>query len=53
MKTRVRLLLIAGLLIAGSLLSTAVPVVAQCPEYCWIVDEYTACCYTESCDIIC
>jgi hypothetical protein len=51
MKTKLRLLVAASILVGTSLLSSAA--YAWCPFYCWHVDENTSCCQTRTCEIVC
>ena len=51
MKTKLRLLLLASILVGTALMSTAAQ--AACTFYCWHVDETTTCCRTFSCQIVC
>ena len=51
MKSKLRLLLLASILVGTALMSTAAQ--AACTRYCWIVDADTSCCRTFSCEIVC
>lgn len=51
MKTKLRLLLLASILVGTALTSTVAQ--ASCTRYCWRVDETTSCCRTFSCQIVC
>jgi len=49
-----RLLLLAGLLAGTALLSAARPALARCiPGLCWMVNESTTCCWSETCQLEC
>jgi hypothetical protein len=52
-KNKLRLLLFSALLTGTALVSTARQALACVPEMCWMVDAYTTCCWTESCDLWC
>jgi hypothetical protein len=51
---KIKLLLLAAVLTGTALLSAARPAFSQCiPSMCWIVDEYTVCCWNEDCSLWC
>ena len=53
MNRKLRLLFLAALLTGVGLLGAAQRAVACVPDMCWIVDEYTVCCWDESCNLWC